>query len=104
MPRTPVFLIVKFDTWTAFRLGVIAYKTGIDQWMMTTGLPLESIVSIRDHVGSYLDPLTLDTLTWRFLPPRVDEPVIPIDVETGVCKDANHRALALFDDGCRKGK
>ena len=86
VPRTPGLLIVKFDTWTAFRLGAIAYKTGIDQWMMTTGLPLESIVSIRDHVGSYLDPLTLDTLMWRFLPPRVDEPVIPIDVETGVCK------------------
>ena len=41
---------------------------------------------VRDHVGSYLDPLTLDTLTWVFLPPRVDEPVTLIDVETGICK------------------
>ena len=86
VPRTPGLLIVKFDTWSAFRLGAMAYKTGMDQWMMTTGIPLESIVFVRDHVGSYFDPLTLDTMTWGFLPPRADEPVLLIDVETGVCK------------------
>ena len=64
----------------------MAYKTGIDQWVMTTGIPLESIVFVRDHVGSYLDPLTLDTMTWTFLPPMADEPVTPIDVETGLRK------------------
>ena len=86
VPKTPGLLIVKFDTWTAFRLGTIAYKTGVDQWVLTTGLPLESIVLIRDHVGSYLDPLTLDTLIWKYLPPRAEEPTLLIDVETGVCK------------------
>ena len=86
MPKTPGLLIVKFDTWTAFRLGAMAYKTGVDQWVLTTGIPLESIVLIRDHVGSYLDPLTLDTLIWKYLPPRADEPTLLIDVETGVCK------------------
>ena len=86
MPKTPGLLIVKFDTWTAFRLGAIAYRTGINQWMLTTGIPLESIVMVRDHVGSHLDPLTLDTLTWTFLPPTADEPATLIDVETGICK------------------
>ena len=52
---------------------------------MTTGIPLESIVLVRDHVGSYLDPLTLDTLTWKFLPPRAEEPTTLIDVEQGLC-------------------
>ena len=86
VPKTPGLLIVKFDTWTAFRLGAMAYKTGIDQWVLTTGIPLESIVFIRDHVGSYLDPLTLDTLIWKYLPLRADEPTLLIDVETGICK------------------
>ena len=86
VPRTPGLFIVKFDMWTAFRFGAIAYKSGINQWMLTTGIPLESIVCVRDHVGSYLDPLTLDTMLWTFYPPTVDEPVNPIDVETGLCK------------------
>ena len=86
VPRTPGLFIVKFDMWTAFRFGAVAYRTGIDQWMLTTGIPLESIVCVRDHVGSYLDPITLDTMVWTFYPPRADEPVIPIDVETGLCK------------------
>ena len=86
VPRTPGLLIVKFDLWTAFRFGAMAYRTGIDQWVITTGIPLESIVFVRDHVGSYLDPLTLDTMTWSFTPPTVDEPVTPIDVETSLCK------------------
>ena len=64
----------------------MAYRTGVNQWVITTGIPLESIVFVRDHVGSYLDPLTLDTMTWSFTPPTVDEPVTPIDVETGLCK------------------
>ena len=86
VPKTPGLLIVKFDTWTAFRLGAMAYKTGKDQWMLTTGIPLESIVLIRDHVGSCLDPLTLDTLSWKYLLPAAEEPVTLIDVETGICK------------------
>ena len=86
VPKTPGLLIVKFDTWTAFRLGAIAYRTGADQWMLTTGIPLESIVLVRDHAGSCLDPSTLDTLLWKYLPPTVDEPATPIDVETGICK------------------
>ena len=53
--------------------------------MLTTGIPLESIVLIRDHVGSYMDPSTLDTLTWKFLPPRAEEPTLLIDVEQGQC-------------------
>ena len=86
VPRTPGLLIVKFDMWTAFRFGAVTYRTGIDQWVLTTGLPLESIVFVRDHVESYLDPVTLDTMVWTFLPPMADEPVIPIDVERGLCK------------------
>ena len=85
MPKTPGLLIVKFDTWTAFRYGAMAYRTSANQWVLTTGIPLESIVLIRDHVGSYLDPSTLDTLTWKFLPPRAEEPVLLIDVEQGKC-------------------
>ena len=85
VPKTPGLLVVKFDTWTAFRYGAMAYRTGANQWVLTTGIPLESIVLIRDHVGSYLDPSTLDTLTWKFLPPRAEEPVVLIDVEQGKC-------------------
>ena len=85
VPKTPGLLVVKFDTWTAFRYGAMAYRTSANQWVLTTGIPLESIVLIRDHVGSYLDPSTLDTLTWKFLPPRAEEPVVLIDVEQGKC-------------------
>ena len=86
VPRTPGFFVVKFDMWTAFRLGAMAYRTGVNQWMLTTGIPLESIVFVRDHVGSYLDTTTLDTMVWIFSPPVAVEPVTPIDVETGLCK------------------
>ena len=63
----------------------MAYRAGVNQWVLTTGLPLESIVLIRDHVGSYLDPLTLDTMTWKYLLPRAEEPTVLIDVERGLC-------------------
>ena len=63
----------------------MAYRTGVNTWVLTTGIPLESIVLIRDHVGSYLDTSTLDTLTWKFLPPSLEEPVTLIDVEQGKC-------------------
>ena len=72
--------------------------------MLTTGIPLESIVSIRDHVGSYLDPLTLDTLVWIYLPPRAEEPVVPIDVETGICKMPTAERWHCLMTRCRKGK
>ena len=85
VPKTPGLLVVKFDTWTAFRYGAMAYRTGANQWVLTTGIQLESIVLIRDHVGSYLDPSTLDMLTWKFLPPRAEEPVVLIDMEQGKC-------------------
>ena len=60
VPKTPGLLVVKFDTWTAFRYGAIAYRTQATQWVLTTGLPLESIVLIRDHMGSCLDYTTMD--------------------------------------------
>ena len=52
---------------------------------MTTGLPLESIVLIRDHVGNCLDPLTLDTMEWGILPVTEEEPVNTINTIQGSC-------------------
>ena len=54
VPKTPGLLIVKFDTWTAFRYGAMAYRTGVNHWVLTTGIPLESKVLVRDHVGKLL--------------------------------------------------
>ena len=85
VPKTPGLLVVKFDTWTAFRHGAMACRTNVNQWALTTGIPLESIVLVRDHVGSYLDPSTLDAMTWSFLPPRPAETNLLIDVEQGIC-------------------
>ena len=85
VPKTPNLLVVKFDTWTAFRAGAMAYRTQGTQWVLTTGLPLESIVMIRDHVGSCLDPYTLDTMEWGILPVTEDEPNTTIDTVQGKC-------------------
>ena len=59
---------------------------------------------VRDHAGSYLDPLTLDTLNWTFLPPTADEPVALIDVEKGICKMPTAERWALFTHRGREGK
>ena len=63
----------------------MAYRTQATQWVLTTGLPLESIVLIRDHMGSCFDPSTMDSMTWSFLPPTIEESTLIIDVEQGVC-------------------
>ena len=31
VPKTPGLLVVKFDTWTAFRYGAMAYRTSANQ-------------------------------------------------------------------------
>ena len=59
-------VVVKFDTWSAYRAGALAYRTGPNTWALTTGLPVESIVLVRDHLGGYFDPGTLSTLEWHF--------------------------------------
>ena len=61
------------------------YRTQATQWVLTTGLPLESIVLIRDHVGSCLDPFTLDTMQWGILPVTEEEPVNTINTIQGNC-------------------
>ena len=85
VPKTPNLLVVKFDTWTAFRAGAMAYRTQGTQWVLTTGLPLESIVMIRDHVGNCLDPHILDAVEWRILPVTEGEPNTTIDTIQGNC-------------------
>ena len=77
--------MVKFDTWTAFRAGAMAYRTQATQWVLTTGLPLESIVLVRDHMGNCFDPLTLDTMEWGILPVTEDEPNTTINTIQGNC-------------------
>ena len=84
-PKTPGLLVVKFDTWTAFRYGAMAYRTQATQSVLTTGLPLESIVLIRDHMGSCFDPSTMGSMIWSFLPPTEEESNLLIDVEQGTC-------------------
>ena len=61
------------------------YRTQATQWVLTTGLPLESIVLIRDHAGNCLDPLTLDTMEWGILPVTEEEPVNTINTMQGSC-------------------
>ena len=49
-------------------------RNAANQWLLTTGLPLESIVMVRDHLGNCLDMSTMTMMEWRFLPPTHDEP------------------------------
>ena len=61
------------------------YRTQATQWVLTTGLPLESIVLVRDHTGNCLDPLTLDTMEWGILPVTEEEPINTINTIQGNC-------------------
>ena len=63
----------------------MAYRNSAYQSMLTTGLPIESIVMIRDHVGNCFDASTMTTLEWGFLPITQDEPNTTIDMEQGQC-------------------
>ena len=70
IPTTSHQVVVKFDTWTAYRAGAMTYRNSASQWILTTGLPLESVVMVRDHLGHCfdLDTLTLlTTLEWKFM-------------------------------------
>ena len=67
-------VVVKFDTWTAYRAGAMTYRNSANQWILTTGLPLESIVMVRDHVGHCFDLDTLRTLEWKFMRITPEEP------------------------------
>ena len=74
VPRTNKLVVVKFDMWTAFRAGAMAYRNSANQWILTTGLPLESIVMVRDHLGNCFDMSTMTMMEWKFLPTTNDEP------------------------------
>ena len=78
LPKTSHNVVVKFDTWTAYRAGAMFYRNSANQWILTTGLSLESVVLIRDHVGNCYDPATMNTLVWHFLPIAPEEPLDPI--------------------------
>ena len=39
-PRTNKLVVVKFDTWTAFRAGAMAYRNSASQWILTHLHPL----------------------------------------------------------------
>ena len=74
LPMTSHHVVVKFDTWTAYRAGAMTYENSVNQWILTTGLLLESIVMVRDHVGHCLDLDTLTTLERKFMPITPEEP------------------------------
>ena len=77
--------MVKFDTWTAFRAGAMTYRISAHQWILTTGLPIESNVMVRDHIGNCFNLSTLTTLEWEFLPVTPDEPEITLDMVQEQC-------------------
>ena len=85
VPKSSNLVVVKFDTWAAFRARAMAYRNSTSQWMLTTGLPVESIVLIREHVGNCFNPITMITLDWEFLPITQDEPDTTIDMIQGTC-------------------
>ena len=37
-PKTNNHVVVKFDTWAAYRAGAMMYRNSADQWTLTTGL------------------------------------------------------------------
>ena len=47
VPRTSHHVVVKFDTWTAYRAGAMTYRNSANQWILTTGLPLEAVIMVR---------------------------------------------------------
>ena len=63
----------------------MAYRTSANYWMLTTGLPIESIIMIRDHLGNCFDMSTLTMMEWKFLPVTNDEPETPHDLAQGEC-------------------
>ena len=74
-PVTNNMVVVQFDTWLAYREGALAYRTSPNQWILTTGPLLESVVYIRDHTGGCLDQSTLTTLTWHYFDSKPTEPI-----------------------------
>ena len=83
IPKTSHQVVVKFDTWTAYRAGAMAYRTSANQWALTTGLPVESV---RDHIGNCFDLSTVTTLEWAFLPITPEEPETTLaDMIQGQC-------------------
>ena len=90
---------MKFDTWIAYRAGAMTYRDSANQWILTTGLPLESVVLVRDHVGNCFDVTTMSTLVWDFIVVTAEEPRDPITelVKNRMC-DAVKCAMALYLD------
>ena len=74
LPKTNHHVVVKFDTWAAYRAGAMMYKNSANQWTLTTGLPLEAVILVRDHVGNCFDVNTLNTLVWNFMDVTPEEP------------------------------
>ena len=72
-----VGLVVEFDAWLTFTSGAMANKVSTGTWMLTTGLPLESVVGIRDSPGGYFNCATLGTLTWMYLSAKPVKPIQP---------------------------
>ena len=85
VPKTNKLVVVKFDTWTAFRAGAMAYRNSASQWILTTGLPIASIVMVRDHLGNCFDMSTMTMMEWKFLPTTNDEPVTLNDLVQKEC-------------------
>ena len=84
IPKPSHQVVVKFDT--AFRAGAMACRTSANQWVLTTGLPVESIVMVRDHVVNCFDLTAMSTLEWEFLPITPDEPeTAAADMVQGHC-------------------
>ena len=85
IPKSNHNVVVKFDTWTAFRAGAMAYRNSAHQWILTTGLPIESIIMVRVYLGNCFDMSTMTMMEWKYLPVTKDEPETPSDLVQGEC-------------------
>ena len=73
LPRTSRHVVVKFDIWSAYRAGAMTYRNSARQWILTTGIPLQSIILVRNHIGHCFDLTTLTTLKWSFMKDTPEE-------------------------------
>ena len=71
----------------------MTYRNAANQWILTTGLPLESVVLVRDHVGNCFDVASMTTLVWSFTAVTAEEPRDPIIdlVPTGCVMPSSER-------------
>ena len=84
IPINPQGLVVDFDAWIACRSGAMACKVSPIQWILTTGIPLESVISVRDSTGGFFDCATLGTLNREY---QATKPVEPLQSKIkGTCE------------------